>query len=95
MSVVTLIMWAVLICLVCLWIKEYKDGCFLEFAVKQQLKGYTVNVLDISKLGKTQAAIELANIEIDAAKMDFNIEWRKINNTIIVVWVDMEEQNAD
>ena len=95
MSVVTFVMWAVLIFLACLWIKEYKDGCFLEFAIKQQLKGYPVNVLDISELGKTQAEIELSNIEIDASKMRFSIKWRKINNTIIVVWTNWRNKNAD
>ena len=64
----TIISLILLICLGLLWFKEYKDGEFLEFAVTQQLKGYVVNVLDMSKLGKTEAEIEASYIEIDAAK---------------------------
>lgn len=92
---VVLIEWVVLIVLGSLWIKEYRDGCFLRFAINQQRKGYTVNVLNISELGKTEAEIEASYIEIDAAKMGFRTKWRKINDLLIVVWVDMEEQNAD
>ena len=84
----TIIGWILLVCLGLLWYKEYLDGEFLEFAVEQQAKGYVVNVLNMSEMGKTEAEVEASYIEIDAAKMGFRTKWRKVNNLLIIVWTD-------
>lgn len=85
---ILVISWLLFFCFLFLWVSEYIDGRFLEFALKQQSKGYVVNLLDMSKLGKTKTEIEASSIESDALIMGFKTRWRKIGNFMIIVWTD-------